>query len=321
MTFVRKRAQRAAWLGLVAALLAGAGSAYAQDEPNPEDARAVYDRGVAAHGRQDYAEAAKLFAQADDLAPNDTALRAALEAAVLADEPVLAMTLTDRAKQRPPDEGVQQAVAEAKAKFASRTGQLTVRCAGPIRCRVSVDGRLVDSDRAFWVLIGTRALVISFGNEQVNKSVEVRAGARDVVEVVPPAAPEPAKTEPPPRKVTEPPPPTRDVTPETDSAFSSPWFWVGAGLTATFAAASVWSATDVSSKHDDFAAGCAKFDADGCDDEASSGKNAQLRTNLLLGATALAGAATVVVVLVPSRPSEPTATSGFLPVLTARGRF
>ena len=310
------------WMALlVATALAWPAESRAQLEPGAEQARTAYDRGLEAHERGDYAQAAKLFAQADELAPNDTALLAAIDAAVLADDAVLTMTLLDRAKQRPGSPEVQHALEQATARFAPSTGRLLVRCAGPLRCQVSVDGRDAQPDRPFWVLAGPRALIVTFGNQKVTKSVGVVAGRENVVDVAPPAPAPLARTpvSPAPLAAAPPPPP---APPKPASTFESPWFWVGAGLTLTFTAASVWSALDLSQRHDAFVAdGCDKAATAGCAEAASDGKNAQLRTQLLLGATALAGATTIMLVWLPSSSRPDSGQSAGTALLTARGTF
>lgn len=303
-------------------MVSWSGAAMAQDT---DDARAVYDLGVAAHGRGDYVEAAKLFARADALMPNDTALLAAIEAAIQAEDGVLAMTLVDRTATRPPNPRVQRAAADARAKFGQSTGRLVVRCLGPIRCDLLVDGIEAKVDQSVWVRAGNRDVVASFAGERVTKSVEVAAGRETVMEIEAPEKTAPASEPTPPAPAPAPnpepsyPPPQQ---PESDSVLASPWFWVGAGLTATLAAASVWSAIDVSNQHDDFTSdGCDRANRAGCSDAADDGKSAQLRTNLLLGATALAGAATVAIIVIPSGGAEDSGQSGYLPMLTARGTF
>src|SRR5262245_44386169 len=91
-------------------------------------ARDAYDRGAAAFAQKDYAVAASEFARADELNPHPAALLAALKAAVLANDPLLAMQLADRADSRPRDEGTARAAEAARAKFSTRVGKLVPRC-------------------------------------------------------------------------------------------------------------------------------------------------------------------------------------------------
>ncbi len=311
-------------IALLLGILAFGGTARAQEGHRPQEARVLYDRGVEAHSQGAFAEAAQLFADADALAPNNTALQAAIEAAVQADDPVLALTLVDRTATRPLSPGVTHAVEEARAKFSARAGRLVVHCSGTVRCEVTVEGRPFTPDQPVWVLTGTRSLILRFGAQSVNKSVNVEPGALVRLEVDPPAptavAPPPAAPAQPHHKppTTPPPPPTE---PAAESPLASPWFWVGAGLTTTFALASVWSATDVAEKNDDFVSSrCNEVGSPSCSSASSDGESAQLRTNLLLGATALCGAATLTIAILPA--SSPTAEGhAFVPVLMTRGAF
>ncbi len=77
---------------------------------------------------------------------------------------------------------------------------------------------------------------------------------------------------------------------------SPAWVAVGGGLTLVLAGAATWSGVDTASKHDDFVGGaCDRAPSEGCTSLSSDGKDAQLRTNILFGATALTGIATAAV--------------------------
>jgi hypothetical protein len=314
---------------LLLGILVFGGTARAQEGHRPQEARVLYDRGVEAHSQGAFAQAAQLFADADALAPNNTALQAAIEAAVQADDPVLALTLVDRTATRPLSPGVTRAVAEAREKFSSRAGRLVVHCSGTVRCEVTVEGRSFQPDQPVWVLAGTRALTLRFGPQSVDKTVNVEPGGLVRIEVDPPAPPAtpPPATPPPappvePRSTppTAPPPPPPE--PPSESPLASPWFWVGAGLTTTFALASAWSATDVAGKHDDFVSSrCNEAGSPTCSSASSDGESAQLRTNLLLGATALCGAATLTIAILPASSPAPETGHAFVPVITTRGTF
>jgi hypothetical protein len=325
-------ARTGALLGLLAAASGWAVVADAQEGPRTDEARAAYDQGVQAHARGAYAEAATLFAKADELAPNDTALQAAIEAATQARDPVLAMTLVERAMSRPQSAGLAASVKEARRAFGGRTGRVEVHCTGTIRCSPAVDGRPIEPDRSHWVETGTRTVVVRFGEMQVQKSVEVTPGANEKITVDPPTD---ARSRPPAATgaaASSAPEPAAPAMPsgvmqhqEAASAFSSPWFWVGAGLTLACGAATLWSASDVKSQHDDFLAnGCDRSGTDSCRAAASDGKHAQMRTNLLAAATGLLGVATVTVVLIqPGASGHDRRAAGRLsgPWIAVHGAF
>jgi hypothetical protein len=130
------------------------------DAPASDDARAAYDRGAAAHARGDYRAAASEMARADALAPNLVALKAALDEALLADDPELGMQLVERARARARgDATIAPSVNDAIARFAARTGRVRVDCTGR-PCRVSIDARPVDLAAPAIVLAGPHRVAI-----------------------------------------------------------------------------------------------------------------------------------------------------------------
>src|SRR5262245_55502094 len=82
-------------------VMAGAGRSEAGSPSPNTEAHAAYERGAAAFDRGDYPTAAKELARADALFPNVVALTTAIKAAILADDPALAMELADRTESRP----------------------------------------------------------------------------------------------------------------------------------------------------------------------------------------------------------------------------
>jgi hypothetical protein len=78
------------------------------------------------------------------------------------------------------------------------------------------------------------------------------------------------------------------------------WFFVGVGVTALASGLTLASGLDAVAKHDQFAAnGCGSGAtgprASDCDARGRAGESAQLRTNLLLGASSVLAVATVAV--------------------------
>jgi hypothetical protein len=280
---LRTRTRLAAGIALVAALSAPA-AARADD---PEAARAAYDRGAAAFEAKRYAEAANDLARADALAPNPVALASALKATELADDAVLGMTLADRAELRAgAGEAVVAAARRVREKFQARTGKLSIRCAAVRGCAVTVDAEPFPVEQQRWVKAGAHALEISAGGAVGRYTVVIEGGKTvDWQEPggPPPAAepppPEPPKPAPePPKPAPEAPPPPRGVSPG--------WFFASLGVTAVLGGITVWSGVDTLSKHKDFDAGRI---------EGSVGQAAQTRTNVLIGVTGAAAAATLAV--------------------------
>lgn len=283
----------------VAATLGSALPAAAQPAPTPADltnARDAYQRGSAAFEAGRYAEAAVELARADELAPNPVALEAAVKAATLADDPVLAMTLVDRARDRPSTPGLAEATAAAREKFGSRVGRLTVRCRADERCAAQIEGQPAEIGAGRWVRAGDHPVVVSTAG--VAEAFVVRVDPGAVVDWAPPPRPAasygatPVGVGPvPPRPAVVVPPPASPGAPDEPSArepsgISPTWFWVGVGLTGLGAIGTTVSGADAIDKHDAFWGG---------DDSAREpGQAAQTRTNVLLGVTAAVAVGTAV---------------------------
>ncbi len=75
---------------------------------------------------------------------------------------------------------------------------------------------------------------------------------------------------------------------------SPAWFWGGLGVTAVLGGVTAWSGVDALKRHSD-------FEATPTADLQSSGKSAQLRTNVLIGVTSAVGLATLLVAVVAVR--------------------
>ena len=272
------RRARALLFALLATTTCAAAARHAgADTAAEERARAAYDRGSAAYVRADYALAAKEFARADDALPNAVALRAALDATLRADEPVLGMELLDRAATRPHDDALSAVASTARVRFAHRTGRVHVAC-GPTACRAAIDGVAFDPALSPYVLVGPHHVTVDHGGALDERVLDVAADA--VVEVTParPDLPLPAPA--PPRAA-------------PDGRLSPTWFWIGVGATTALAGLTVASALDTASKHERFGTlGCARVDGDGCASLGESGSSAQRRTNVLIGASALLGVVT-----------------------------
>ncbi len=276
--------------------------------PDLARARDAYDRGVRAHAAADYGAAARAFAEADALAPTPASLEAALEAAMRADDAVLGVEVLDRAEGRGDvDASLLRTIDAARRRFGGRTGKIRVQCTGSERCLFAVDGRASDGSRPFVAIVGTHSIVIQQGEGRVERLVEVRADAVTVVGMSSGAAP---------------PPETPRSAPISRSGLSPTWFFVALGATALVGGATVFSGIDAADQHDAFVtAGCAPGatgpKAATCAARSEDGSSATLRTNLLLGATAVLAVGTAALGVVFVRWS-PAPTGG---VASIGGRF
>jgi hypothetical protein len=272
-------------LGVLLALLGAPRILEAAEPDNVSVARAAYDRGARAFNAGQYVAAAREFSVADELAPNPVALRFALQAVLFLDDPVLGMTLVQRAGGRNAPE-LDRLVVDARAKFAHRVGRITLTGPEASVRLARIDGAPVT--RTTWVTPGTHAIEWQGGGL---RSVHVEAD--DDLEISAPRPPEPPA----------PPPPATEGTP-AGSGISPAWFWVGVALTTIGGVATLGSGLDTVSKHRTFA-------DDPNSQTQSQGESAQLRTNIFIGATALCAVTTAAIGLFATRWSE-SRTSAYL---------
>lgn len=260
----------------LAAALAWSSSAEAQpaaaSAAGKEEAAAAYDRGAAAYDKGDFARAATELARADDLAPNSVTLELALDAAVRADDAVLAMTLAERADSRTMTKALDQASHLARRRFASKVGRVSVVCPPPTPCTATLDDAAFAAGTVQFVLVGTHRLRVV--RESAVETFTLVTEPGKTVEVVPTAQRD--------RLIVTTPEPA------SERGLSPGWFFVGVGVTAALGAASIASGLDTLRAHRVYTADKSDLAA------AESGHDAMVRTNVLLvatGVTALATAA------------------------------
>ncbi len=311
--------------GALGVLLGVAAPARADDR---EAAHQAYDRGTAAFDHQRWAEAAAEFARADALAQSPVALESALKAAVLADDPILALTLADRAEAREgKSPSIVAAAQRARVRFADRVGKLSIRCA-VARCTVNVDADPFPVGQPRWVNVGEHAVEIGVDGRVARYTLTIAGGKTLDFQEPAIATPDPPQAPPPPPVVVAPPPvlapppaialpPPLRAEPPRAEGISPAWFWVGCGVTAAIGAGAIASGVDTLAKHDDFITGRT--------DDPTSGKAAQTRTNLLFGVTGAAALAVtgVGIFAVQWRSRSPSPVSFELHPTGAalRGRF
>jgi hypothetical protein len=295
---------------LAAALMAPVAAgipAHAADKATMDEAKGAYDRGTQAYRKGDYALAAAEYSKADELMPNDVALQAALEAAVMCDDVPLGMLLLERSRRSPVTGTLANAVNTAREKFRGRAGRLRVVC-GPTPCTATLDGQPVVIRAAPWVVAGRHRVTIKVGEQTEERNVEVRP--EQFVEVRPSSAPSTGPAEPassasgPPVVEWPAPPPGSTAAPAPgSSAGSSPrrgpstwWFWGSLIVTGATGALSVMAASSAKSTHDDFdAKNCKNTASQECQDLASEGKGNQNFANFAFVLTGLGVVATAVV--------------------------
>lgn len=282
---------------LLAACSAGAAlttsAARADGDPSAalaEEARAIYARGAASYDARRYDDAATEFARADALIPKQAVLELALAAVLHTESAPLGMDLVERAEGR----GMTSTdlVVRAREKFADKAGRLVVGCGAAAGCRASVDGRTRPTETPVWERTGRHLVVFELGAQRQSVEVDVppRGRVQATSTLVPPSAAVAATR-------VEPPPPSPQATRDS-SGVSPTWFWIGCGVTAALGATAIVSGIDLQAKHSD-------FEQTPTSATQSAGRSAQVRTNVFIGATAIAAVATAGIGLFVVRWSAP----------------
>jgi hypothetical protein len=276
--------------GCMLATLGVATVAGAQDVSGAANA---FQRAQKADISGDHDTAAELFELADSLAPAPEALRSALRARKAAGQLGAAARNAEHLLQRYPDDKKSKDLANATLDDAKKKlARIEVHCK-PKACGIVVDGAAATSEvtaaHVLYLEPGKHEVSASFGPDRTApKVVQTKAGDQSsfTFDAPPPTAtPRPSD-----------PAVKSGVTIGTDSAADrgassrglSPWFFVtGAVVTAGLGAAAVWSGLDVLSAHDDYT---------GRESQTAyeNGLDKERRTNVFIGATALAGASTLV---------------------------
>lgn len=301
---------------VVALALTFAPSAWADPPTDKPRARDAYERGTAAYKRGDFAGAAAAYAEADTIAPSDTALQAGLDAAVKADDPARGAELLDRARTRPLAGALATSVKNADAKLAHRAGRVRLHC--DAACSGTLDGAELRADDARWVTVGSHALTVTFLGRVTTQSIAVQPDA--TVEVAPPKEdlppPTPVPTVVPPPTATATavtPTPVPAVPPLKRSEGLGPAVFIvllGSGVLA--GAGSVFALLSAKGKHDDFVAqGCPTVGSADCTSRASDGRTMMITGEVLAGLSVAALVSGAVVGIGFTRwKSAPTVQAG-----------
>lgn len=293
------------------ALVLGAGStAHAQDtssEPTPAQVRVAaeaFDRGREAYKSEEYVEAAEQFEKADSNAPSSAALELAIRARDKAGDLGRAATLMALALKRyPDDENLLKLSADLLKRASAKLFELTASC--DQACELTLGGKLVhgapDTERVIYMSPGPQTIRAGWSdNRSDSKQVEAEAGGKGEVMFNAPPTPaaqsmaqEPAEPAP---VAVAPANPEKDDGGKKGGGWSPTVFYVGAGLTAVLGGVTVWSGIDTLNNpgKDKVKAACDAH-ASNCDALYEEGRSHQTRTNVLIGATAAVGAASILV--------------------------
>ncbi|HET9933505.1 MAG TPA: hypothetical protein VFQ35_22525 [Polyangiaceae bacterium] len=300
-----------ATLGLaVGVLCARPASAAPQATPTQiREAAEAFDRGREAYKNEDYVTAAEQFERADAQAGSPTALEYAIRSRDRASQLDRAATLAALvAKRYPENASLEKLASDVQGRARSSLYELSVQCGEP--CDLALDDKIVpgaaDLTRTLFLQAGHHSLRAGFGNETGgSEEIEATPAGKGQVSF---ARPAPADVPPP---VFDKRPPTAPEKAEPKSSGWSPAvFWVGAGVTGALGIASIWSGVDTLNNpgKDAIREKCGSL-GESCP-EYQEGLSNQRRTNILLGATAGVGVATILIGVLAtdwgsSTPSSP----------------
>lgn len=311
----------------IPALILSASLALAQSgAPDPAKLRVAaeaFDAGAVALRQNEHALAASHFEAADAAVPSAKALRLAMRARAAAGQGSRAATLAAQALARYPGDAETEKLAnETLARFAPRLHRLEVSCASP--CVLAVGTRAVPGRATTrWTIYldpGRDTVGASFfGNAVVQRAIDAKEGGSSEVRFEPPdpvappsapfavlgpkpssspreekptAAPEERPRAAPPRAKDEPAP--EEAAPRRGGL--PPFVFIGGAIvTAALGGVTIWSAVDTQTNPgpDAVRAQCAG-QGEACP-AYQDGLAQQLRTNVLIGATAGTAALTLVV--------------------------
>ncbi len=282
-----------------------------------------FERGVADYQKGDYASAQQHFKQALAYRPHPVVAFNLALAEGKGGLLVEAVARLDQVMADPRSSATLKASAtRERDAFAAAVGAIALESELSSGVEATVDGAaLTGSPPAIQVNPGEHRMVVRVdGRVVIDRPIAVKPGERvrlaisrerEVSVVVPPpphAAPTP--------KPSPPPPPAKGIDPI--------WFYGGAGLTLVLGGVATWSALDTRSAYDDYKAALPTASQAEIDRRVSDGHGKETRTNVLLGASALAalGTAAVGVFAVNWGASETSTTVSLTPGGVAlSGRF
>jgi hypothetical protein len=302
--------RRLTWGSLAACAFTLVAIRGASGETGLEFAEHEHDAGYRAYVAKDYPKAAVHFENAFFSAPKAAELRGAIRARRDAKHYARAGTLAWLARRKYPNDAATMKLAEETiAEATPRAFEVKLTCS--IECGVAADGKVVPIERGttlrFFLDPGPHELQLSFSEGRTEKAtIDARAGGNQSLEVTAPPIPPP--NPPPDPNVDDPaksqPTPVRPV----PSAKLGPAVFIGAaGVTVLLAGATVFSGLDAQNDPgaDTVRTRCVGL-GESCP-EYQRGRDAQLRTNLLLAGTGIAFVATAVIGVFFTRWSSPKA--------------
>ena len=308
-----RRATAVAVLGLT--LLRVTGHAAAQDARQRQAAAEAYDRGTAAYLEGAYEEAGQWFETAHRMAPAAPALMQAIRAHEHNDNHARAATLAlELTRSYPDDKAAAEFASGVLSKHAS--GLLKVEVSCDEDCKLDLDGKLQEYLSFFVTPGAAHQLTAQFETGSKSASIQGAAGETRNIEF---QAPPPPPTPP---LVTARGPQDASSSDGSRAPLSPIYTWVGVGLTAALGIATLVSGLDTRAGVPEYKkaanelSSCTRTVGADCSAQQTrarslyeAGTDRELRTNVLIGATAFAAVGTGVIGLFLTDWSDDTDSS------------
>jgi len=270
-----KGCSRALAFAVLACIVFGDRTATAQS--NIAAAAKAFSLGQQAELAGNHRAASEHYELADRMVPSPEALRSAARARLKAGDEAMAATHAEALERRYSDEKSRQVADEMLASLRPKLARVSLACSTP--CGVVIDGGALGVDEArshvFYVEQGRHTIGADFGEGLSEQQMfDAQAGKSANLTLSPPE--------------TARPPSGADMSVGADARAEPPargirvgWFIASAAVTVGLAGATIWSGMDVLARNDD-------YEADPTQARLDDGRSAELRTNILLGATAAA---------------------------------
>ena len=261
-----------------------------QDAPCQEDAetcgRRSFKAGIKAYRAKNYAEAMRHFREAQDHKPHPVVLFNLALAESEGGAPLEALAHFDEviADSRTPKKLLPKVRTE-RSSAAAKVATLVVEATGS-GVQAFVNGkRITTSPPVARLNPGKHEVrVLIDGRETINRQIDFKPGER--LRLAVDRSREVVVKDDPPRAD------QRTAKPTPHSGLSPIWFYVGAGVTAVLGGATIWSGLDTQQAFDDYERDLPNLNQAEADQRVADGHSKETRTNLLLGATAVAAAGT-----------------------------
>jgi len=283
----------------IAAIVLGLARAAAASEPTVDDIKAAeadFTRGREAYKAGEFVEAAEHFESADGHAPNDKVLELAISARDKAGNTDRAATLAQLGLETYPNsERIKKVAAPLVDKGHAEMLQVTVECDEP--CSLLDGTRIVHGApalrRTIFLTPGDHAIRAGWSDERtMSQNVSGAAGESSTLTFKAPPVPKKETTAAPLDAA------GADTGVQSSSSRVLPplYFLIGAGATAVLGGVTIWSGIDtVNNPGKDTVRDACMNEQPNCNSLYNQGVDAQTRTNILIGATSVVGAATAVV--------------------------